>query len=222
MTALWQRRRTGRGQFIDRSLAEGVITQIGEFIVAYSSNGKQPDLIGNSHDYFAPYGCYPTSGEDKWITICVQSEEQWQVFCDIMGNPYWSTKGNFVGQTSRHRNKKELDRLIAKWTVTKESNGLMNLLQRRGIAAGAVLNGRELLENPHLNDRGYFADIEETEIGIKRYPGQAIRIGGTFQQTFRPSPRLGEHTRRILKDLLDLQNDTIIDLEANGVVAFAK
>ena len=218
MTALWQRKRSGRGQLIDLALSEGPVTQIGEFILAYSRNKKQPELVGNGHDKFAPYGCYPSNGEDKWITICVQSEKQWQALCGIMSSPAWASGGKFSDQQSRHEHRDELDTLVGEWTLKHEAQALMRLLQERGIAAGAVVNAKELLEDPHLNERGYFAEIDEPDIGNIRYPGQAIRMSATPLLDWKPAPRLGEHSRRILEDLLQLSEDIIYELEAQGVV----
>ena len=219
MTALWHRKRTGQGQFIDLSLAEGPVAQIGEHIVAFSGNRKQPVPVGNSHPDYAPYGCYPASGDDRWITICVTSEPQWHTLCDVMGQPSWTKDDRFSDAGTRCAHRDELDVLLGEWTSKQDAHALMRTLQERGIAAGVALDAKEMLEDPHLNERGFFAEITEPDVGAIRYPGQPIRMSATPVTDWqRPSPRLGEHTHRILKGLLNTPDETISALEAEGVI----
>ena len=95
----------------------------------------------------------------------------------------------------------------------------MHTLQGRGVPAGAVLDAREILEDPHLNQRDYFAEITEPDVGTFRYPGRPIRMSGPSATDWkRPSPRLGEHSGRILSGLLNVPDDRIAELEAQGII----
>ena len=222
MTALWHRRRTGQGQYIDLSLAEGPISQLGEFVVAYSATGKLPEPVGSGHLEFAPYGCYPAMGEDRWITICVTSEEQWEALCDTMGQPEWARERAFSDQASRWQHRQELDALIGEWTSQQDSHQLMGKLQQRGVPAGAVLDGRDMLENPHLGQRGFFVNIDEPDVGPIRYAGQPIRMSATPSiDEHRPSPILGEHSRRILTELLQFSDKRVTELGEQGIIGTA-
>ncbi len=218
MTALWHRRQTGRGQLVDLSLAEGPVCQIGEFLLA-SSHGKSPPArIGSSHPDFAPYGCYAAAGEDRWIAVCVTTEAHWRSLCEVMGRPELRGDRRFSNAAARRQHRQEVDALVAGWTSTQESESLMEVLQGRGIPAGAVLDAKDLLGDPHLNERGFFVEISEPDIGLIRYPGQAIRMSAEPAADWKASPRLGEHSRHILGELLRLDERRIGVLEAKGIV----
>jgi len=218
MSALLHRRRTGQGQFIDLALSEGPVCQIGEHIVAFSRTGKQPARIGNTHPDHAPYGVYSAAGDDEWIAICVTSDDQWAILQEIMGNPRWAGDTRFANSERRVTHRVELDASLGRWTAERDALELTRTLQERGIAAGAALKNWQLLDDPHLNQRGFIMDIEEPDLGTKRYPGQAIRLSSTPATKQNPSPRLGEHSRQVLRDLLSMSNAEIDRLVNQGII----
>ena len=124
VAALFQRRRTGKGQFIDFGQCENFMPQLGEFFMDYFMNGEVADRIGNHHPVWAPHGCYPSQPDahlpegrnDRWITIACQSEEDWQALRQVMGNPAWAGEPQFDDMLSRKRHEDELDKHIAEWT----------------------------------------------------------------------------------------------------------
>ena len=218
MTALNHRRRTGQGQFIDLALIEGPICQIGEFVAAHSRTGIQPPRVGNSHPEHAPYGVYPARGEDEWIAICVRSDMQWRELCRLMGRPELADSGEYSEELSRRRNMTALDDMVARWTSDRDGAELAASLQSVGIAAGRAAKNYQLLADPHLDERGFFVEIEEPDVGPKIYPGQAVKMAGMDRASWIPSARLGEHTQRILGDLLGMSDTLISQLEQNDTI----
>ena len=218
MTALNHRRRTGQGQFIDLALIEGPICHIGEYIAAHSRTGIQPPRVGNAHPDHAPYGVYPARGQDEWIAICVTSNKQWRELCLLMGSPELSDSKEYSHESARRRDTVNLDALVADWTRQHDATQLANALQSVGIAAGRASKNYQLLADPHLNQRGFFVQIHEPDVGKKTYPGQAIRMNGMNQDAWIPSARLGEHTRPILADLLGVRHDRISQLEKEETI----
>ena len=213
MTALNHRRSTGQGQFIDLALIEGLICQVGEFIAAHSRIEIQPPRVGNSHPDHAPYGVYPARGEDEWIAICITSDEQWRELCRLMGRPGFADSGEFSGESSRRSNMKKLDGMIAGWTRERDGAELAAALQSVGIAAGRASKNYQLLADPHLDARNFFVEINEPDVGTKVYPGQALRMDGMDRASWIPSARLGEHTEKILNELLGMNDARISQLE---------
>ena len=95
----------------------------------------------------------------------------------------------------------------------------MTVLQDAGIPAGRVANGRQLLDDPHLNSRDFFVEIDDYDYGPKRYEGQAIRGNHMPARTWKPSHRMGQDNRNILKTLLgysDKECDAFADDEVVG------
>lgn len=221
MSALLHRQRTGQGQFIDLALSEGPVCQIGEHIVAFSRTGTQPLRIGNTHPNHAPYGVYPCSDDDQWIAICVTSDNQWAILQKLMGNSD-GDDSRFASSASRVSHRAELDELVGQWSVKHDSRELTVTLQSLSIAAGAAVNNWQMLEDPHMNQRGFMMDIDEPDLGVKRYPGQAIRLSSTPATKQNPSPQLGEHTRQLLHNLLSMSNAEIDRHAEHGIIGLMK
>ena len=218
LTALRHRNKTGEGQSIDVALSEGPVSQIGELIGSYRHSGVQPERLANGHHDWAPHGVYESSGEDRWIAIAITNEAQWQSLCEAMGRTDLATDDRFCSASARKANEPLLDRMISEWTKDVDSVELMNDLQSRGIPAGAVYNNRDLLNDPHLKERGFFVELDEHDFGPKTYPGQPIRTPGLDPRRWTPSARLGEHKSEILDGLLGLSSSTLSTLERNSII----
>ena len=201
-TALRHRTVTGQGQFIDIALAEGPVCQIGEFIGAYAHNGAQPARNGNAHYRHAPHGVYPCSGDDRWLAIAVTCEAQWRSLCDVMGMPELADDNRFRGESERKANEVALNNIVAGWTKERDAIETMNALQTVGVPAGAVHRSVDMLADPHLRERNFFVTLDETGIGRKTYPGQAIITDGLNKSEWRASAPLGTHNEFILSELL--------------------
>lgn len=217
LTALWHRHATGSGQHIDLSQAEAQTSVIGETILGYAMNRKLLPRIGNQHPHMTPHGCYRCRGDDSWVTIAVSSDEEWRGLSEAIGHPAWTADSRFADQHGRLRCRDELDALMQAWTLGHDHYEVMHILQAAGVAAGPVLTGREVLDDPHLAARGFFVDIPHPDAGTHRYAGAPIRLSKT-PATFRlPAPCLGEHNDYVLGELLGLSGEEIARLTADGI-----
>lgn len=201
MTALFHREDTGEGQHIDLSQLEAATHgTAGEHLLEFVMNGEQTLPLGNRHYRFAPQGCYPCRGKDKWIAITVRSDTEWRRFCETVGHPEWLSDPRFATGESRRNHHDELDQLIEAWTVSRDHYEAMNLLQRAGIPAGAVLEPSEISTDPHLQERGYFLEPEEGSRA--RFTGTPIRLSEGGATVRWPGPPVGHHNEHVLCDLL--------------------
>ena len=96
----------------------------------------------------------------------------------------------------------------------------MFLLQNKGIAAGIVSNNRQLLNDPHLNDRDFFVDMDEPLFGVKRYDGQSIRGNFVNKSDWKTTKSVGENSREILMELLGYTKKHCEKLEKEDIVLF--
>ena len=212
--ALRHRRLTGEGQLIDLALNEGPICQIGEYIAAHSRTGAQPPRAGNAaHPALAPCGAYLAAGEDEWVAVCVSSEEEWARLRGLLAADDMDAPPS-VGR----RDAAAADALISRWTRRRDGGEAASALQKIGVAAGRASKNWQLLADPHLNARGFFVEIEEPDVGAKKYPGQPIGHPSLRISDWKPSARLGEHTERMLSGLLGRDPARIGRLEARGII----
>lgn len=202
LTALLYRRRTGRGQYIDLAQSESMIGLVGEYVLAYSMNGEEPERMGNKHPEFAPQGCYRCKGDDKWVAISVSNDEEWQAFCEVIGSPDWTRANKFSTIETRRANYDELDAKISQWTSDKDYKELMHALQSKGVAAAAVFTNQDVAEDPHLIDRGYIWDVTHPSAGTRQFLGGPMKLSKTPIALHRPAPMLGEHNEYVVTNLL--------------------
>ena len=218
LAALYYRLKTGKGQFIDISQCEATSMLIGEIIMDYTMNKRLWSRMGNRHHTIAPQGCYRCAGEDRWVVISVCSDEQWQAFCYAIGDPPWTKQEIFSDILSRWRNHDELDRLISDWTKDKSHYEVMDIMQRAGVPAGAVLNAQERRENLHLNERGFFLKGTHPDVGTHFYQGPPMKLSKTPITIRRLAPSLGEHNEYVLHHLLGFSKGKIAKLEQEKII----
>ena len=219
LTALRHRNITGTGQFIDIALAASPACNLGEFFAANSSNGYTPTINGNKSEHYSPHGAYPTRGEDQWISLSITNEKTWKALTEIINNPILSSEAYRVFE-NRKRDEILIDAHISDWFASKEAQEVMFQLQTRGIAAGVVSSNRQLLSDPHLNQREFFADMNEPLFGVKRYDGQSIRGNFINKSGWKTTEEVGGSSKEILMKLLGYTNDDCETLGKEGTILF--
>jgi len=215
--ALWDRRRTGFGQYIEVPQRENLIGAIGEFVVAYSMNGREPIRRGNRHSSMAPHGCYPCAGDEQWLTIACEDDAQFAALCAVIDRPQLAGDEHFADVVSRYLNQAELDEIIGGWTRRQDKNAAAEALQAAGVTAAPVLAVPEVFEDEHLRARRFFEAVSHAIAGAWEMEGPAWRMSETPAHIRVPPPCFGEHNRWVFGELLGLSDDEIAALEAEGV-----
>jgi benzylsuccinate CoA-transferase BbsF subunit len=218
LAALLYRQRTGKGQYIDLSQYECAIQFMAPVILDYVANGRIAERMGNRSPYACPHGAYRCLGEDRWCAIAVYTDEEWDSFCKVIGNPSWTEEPEFGTFVSRKENEEELDRLVEEWTSSRSAEEVMALMQTAGVPAGAMYNSEDLLErDPQLKHRRLFRELDHTEIGKHHAPRPTFLLS-KMPCKLRPYPVLGEHNQYVFKDILGLSDAEINKLSAEGVI----
>ena len=218
VTALHHRRRTGQGMHIELSQVEGLISFNADSIMDYAMNGKVRERMGNRHPSMAPHGCYRCQGEDMWVVISIPSDDAWQKFCQVVGQPSWAEDERFSDVLGRCQHQDELDKLTEAWTVEHDHYQVMRILQQADIPAGAVLDAKELVEEPHLNERGLYEMVTHPEVGTHPYIGMYARLSKTPGSIRKPAPCLGEDNQYVYRELLGLSPEEMAQLEEQGII----
>lgn len=218
LAALDYKRRTGKGQFIDMAQTEAAAAMVGESYLEYTMNNRAPEPVGNRNPWAAPHGCYRCKGDDEWCVISVFTNDEWQRFCDVMGNPAWTKRPKFADTPSRLRNVDELDKLIEKWTVTRDPKEVMETLQAAGIAAAKVQRGSDMVNDPQLRELGGIVEVDHAVVGKQFYPGIPFKLSNAPPLKSTPGVLYGEHTEEICREMLGMSDDEIKKLKEEGVL----
>jgi crotonobetainyl-CoA:carnitine CoA-transferase CaiB-like acyl-CoA transferase len=230
LVALWNRRRTGRGQFVDLSQLEAVASVIGPTLLDISANGRtqSPPGYASQEGPAAPHGVYlcrplknddGSTDDDRWIAISVRTGSEWRRFVTAIGTPSWASDPGFRTLYLRMRNSSALDENTSRWTAEHSAEDAMNILQDAGIAAGVVQNGIDICaRDPQLKERGFWPTVSTAKGATTQVTGIPFKLSGTSGQVRTIAPEVGENTDYVLGELLGLTRADQESLIAEGAV----
>lgn len=224
LMALWHRKQTGQGQFVDLAQFEAISSLVGPGLLDILNNQTQSQPVGNRSQEApaAPHGVYRCKGDDRWCAIAVFTEAEWQSLCRVLGQPAWTHEARFASLADRLQHQDALDEYIESWTQQHTAEKVMARLQEAGIAAGVVANGEDLDRDPQLRARGYWAQLPAQENGKTEeviLDGPPFKLSKTPGYVAAPGPLLGEHTDSVLRRLLNYSDQQIAQLKAERVIA---
>ena len=218
VSALHERRRTGRGQYIDVSMLRATVATMGAGLMEYELTGRVPEPGGNFDPVMVPYGNYPCAGDDEWVSIAVRTEEEWHGLVEAMGSPAWAGEPEFASRFARLNHRSEMDARVSDWTRERTPWDATELLQSHGVAAFPVLGAEGRLFNPHFRERELYSEIEHPALGIEPIFNLMWQLSRTPPRIQRHAPLLGEHNREVFCGLLGLDDAELSRLEEEQVV----
>ncbi len=217
LAALRYRQETGEGQYVEIPQLETLISIIPELIMQYTMNGRVLHTQGNLHPMFIPHQNYCCKGEDKWVSIAIKTDDEWQGFCQAIGSPNWTKEKRFADAFSRWQNRDELDKLVGAWTINQTHYEVMEILQNNRVAAIPCLDTGERFLDPHLQEREVHVEVHPKG-GTLWITGMPWKMSGTPCTIRSPAPVLGEHNSLIFGDLLGMSPEEISALQEEEVI----
>ena len=218
MAALLHREKTGQGQYIDLSQWEAAIMLLPEALMDYSMNGTQPERMGNRDPHMAPHGVFRSKGDDRWVSLSVRDEAEWQRLCEVMGQPELSSDTRFANLAARKENEAALEEIVTAWTQERTADEATQALQNAAIPAYPALDALDMVNSPHVGARDYFVELEHPEVGTRRHMGIPWTMSRTPCEIRRPAPCLGQDTDAVLTDVVGLSQDEIAALREKDIL----
>jgi crotonobetainyl-CoA:carnitine CoA-transferase CaiB-like acyl-CoA transferase len=217
VAALDYRRRTGKGQCIDLPQHEAALNFVTPIMLDFDVNQRELTPTGNQSANAAPHGPYRCKGDDRWCAIAVSTDEEWNTFCEVIGNPAWTKEQKFSTLLNRLKNHHELDTLVEEWTINFEAEEVMVLMQVAGLPAGVVSNMQDLFEDPQLKYYHHFHELDHPAMGkCAFYQGPGFRLSEADYEVARP-PLLGEHNKYVYTEILGISEDDYAKWMKDGV-----
>jgi crotonobetainyl-CoA:carnitine CoA-transferase CaiB-like acyl-CoA transferase len=214
LVALRHQAKTGKGQFVDLSQTEGLFPLAAHGILEFAASGQAPVRQGNRSQQVVPQGVYPCAGEDNWIVIQAFDEQQWRALQK-------ATDGlldSFGDRTDRFARLNDLDDQISTWTRAQEASALMVSLQKAGVPAAATHTPEAILNDPHLNERGFWQWMDRTVVGHQPNPSPPYRTADSPITLSAPAATLGQHNREVLGQELGLSDQDLEELTDLGII----
>tara|TARA_Y100000588_G_scaffold53255_4_gene50188 strand:- start:2191 stop:3552 length:1362 start_codon:yes stop_codon:yes gene_type:complete len=238
LTALRHRNQTGQGQHVDLSQMITGITLTGTAFLDKSINSREARREGyppgnrtvwpgaqvmNNYrgPIAAPHNAYRTKngGYNDWCVITCLTDEEWQNLVGLMGSSGWAADEKFSTLEGRLAHQEEMDQGIEEWTKTLGKYKLAEVCQAAGVRAMPVQSSEDRVENdPQLRHRGMFTEVKHPMLGPWKFQGAPFRLDGNKVAVKGPPPMIGQHTTKILGDLLGYTSEELIAGYEEGVL----
>jgi benzylsuccinate CoA-transferase BbsF subunit len=209
--ALHYRERTGRGHWIDLSMAEAAMSLMGAAFADYFLNERVAGTVGNSSTIAAPNDVYPCRGEDAWVAISVECDTQWDALVSVIDDDALRDR-SYRDVLARRRSAAAISERIAAWTSQRTAWDAARALTEAGVPAAATCGTAGLLEQPQLRSRGFFVEPDHPEVGRRAIPNMPWKISTAPDPPCPPAPSLGEHNDEVMDKLLGLPREMIDEL----------
>ena len=220
LTALEHRESSGEGVFVDLSQFETTVSLLGPFIYDYELTGNVVGRDGNRDPRQAPQGCYPCTGDDRWVALSITDDAAWGAFAAVCGEA-WAADGRFATLAGRVAAHDEIDGLIGTWTARHDAAELAAWLQEAGVAAHPVLDHAGLLGDDQIRAREWYAVRGGGRFELDLFGRDPLRLTETPGDVDRAGPSMGQDTRDVLARLAGL-GDAEIDAMIDSGAAFAE
>jgi crotonobetainyl-CoA:carnitine CoA-transferase CaiB-like acyl-CoA transferase len=213
-----RRERTGRGGHAEVAQAEAVINMIGDLLLREGVAPGSVVPMGNRSERGAPWGSYPCAGSQQWVAITVRDDDDWGRLKMALGNPEWAERPELRSVEGRRAHHDEIDAKLGEWTASRSRADVVASMQMFRVPAAPMYTGSDQAADPHFQARGYPRWIDQQDLGWICMEGPCFRASGMSDVRLFQAPLLGEHTREIARELLDLSDEEIEKLVAAGTL----
>ncbi len=220
MTALYERSVTGLGRVVEVAMVEAALPVLTTNFGGMFENGGVPvPRRGNKHPAkaAAPYNVYECA--DGHIALLCIREEHWVSVTRVIGRPELVDDPRFADAATRAANDEAVDEVILEWSRKLPKKAAARAMQDAHVACAVIRDLTEIMADPHLRGRGALFEQHHPVLGDITVPHSPLRYHGAPFPPSVPSPGLGEHSRAVLADWLDLSQGEIDVLFADGAVA---
>src|SRR6202521_1406357 len=201
LAALAAREKTGRGSHIDMALLDTLVGVLANQAMSYLVTGTSPRRIGNGHPVVVPYQVFPVA--DGHVIVAVGNDGQFAKFAKVLGEPKLAEDVTYLTNADRVRNRETLTPHLSALTVKFARDDLIARLEAVQVPAGPINTLADVFADHQVIARGMRIDMQSAAAASGTIPGvrTPIKIDGKPMASGRPSPRRGEHTEEILREI---------------------
>ncbi len=193
LMALYERNRSGKGQFIDATLYDSAVALHQPHAPNYFTSGAKPKLVGNSHGSLVPYSNFPTRGRN--IAIAAGNDGQFRKLTQMLGKPGLAEDPRFKTNKDRVAHRLELEAELRELLKDRDADSFSVELMKGGVPSGAMLEVPDVMEHPHTRHRGMVWEKDGW-----RNVGNPVKLSRT-PAAIRSKPRkFGTDTRAVLAE----------------------
>ncbi len=199
VTALFQRERTGLGQYLEASLLEGQVASSTFHTVSYLGIGRVPQPLGSANPSVHPFQAYPT--KEGYVLLGVGNDGLWERFCKATGRADLLGDTRFKTNPLRVEHREEVNSILEEMFRQKTTQEWMELLDDAGVPNSPINDIPTLVQDPQVRYRNMVVQVPHPDIPNLGMPGSPLRLAESPTTVRRYPPRLGEHTNEVLLEL---------------------
>lgn len=217
LAAYNNRLRTGKGQLVDVSLVDSVVSSLEIITQIYLQNGTIPQRIGNRYESVYPYDSFRT--KDGSIVIGCGNNKLFSSLAKLMEQPELIDDPLFCENPLRVKNHTLLKPIVEGWLADKKSDEAVQMIQDAGVPAAPIYSIDQVVADPHIaGAREMFVEVEHPVAGPMKVTGCQIKFSDTKSGVRTPAPTLGQHTDEILKKYLGMDDSDIARLREQQIL----
>ena len=206
-SALYEREKTGKGQFIDVAMLDSTFSCLENAVINTCIFNKNPERVGNSHPTSGPFQTFQTS--DGEIIITCSRDSAFYSLCRAMGRPDMIQDERFAKAEARRLNKELLEDEITRFTSTRTLDECEETLNQFGVPNGRINTLTMICKDPQIAARDMIVKVEHPVAGTYQMAGSPLKFSSLTEAHYEPAPTLGQHTREILSERLNMTDTEI-------------
>lgn len=210
MSALYEREKTGVGQYIDTAMIECLVPMLQTILPDFAMTGHKVGLHGNTDMLSCPADCY--KAQDGYVIMYAGSDLLYGKLSDALGVPEMKNE-KFSSVALRNENKEEVESIVRKWVSEHTSDDVERIWLAAGIPAAKVSDVEDVYNSEQLRSRSFFVDVEVPGIGKVPFASSPVRLSAHPAAEYKPAPRMGQHNRDVYQGILGLSDEEIKTLE---------
>ena len=215
LLALYERMRSGKGQWLHTSLLEAMIFMLDFQSARWLMDGNVPPQAGNNHPTSIPTGVFATA--DGYMNIGAAGEAIWKRFCTVMGHDEWAANPAYENAANRSKNRDALNAEIGAVTKTDTTANWIAKMNDAGVPCGPIYRMDEVFADEQVQALGIAQPLESESVGTHPFVRQPINMTRTPSRFVTAAPEVGAHTDAILAEL-GYDTATIAGFHARGIV----
>lgn len=216
LAAVIHRNQTGKGQYIDVSLLDSLVSSLQTTTMLYLVTGQIPGRTGNRYQNAYPYDSF-IARDGEYVLAC-GTDPHFKALAEAMGMPELVDDERFNGMEPRKANAEALKVIIDQWGNERSADECIDIFMRAGIPVGPIYDLKQVVEDPHLRDaREMFVELEHPVAGRVTITGSPIRMSAASTAIERTAALLGENNAEIFGEI-GIGSELLREYKAQGIV----
>ena len=215
ISALTERESTGKGIHLDMGQFECSVSMIAPLLMFSAVRRENPERKGNRSDRFAPQGVYRCAGQDEWCAVSVHDDARWRALAEAVEEGFTDARlagdARFATMSGRMRHHDEIDERIEAWTRRLPSAEVEARLKQAGVSAARMRRVQDLVQDG-APSRAY-KKMTEPRVGSMLTTALPVEFSEGTMPESSPAPGLGQHTRKVLREWLELSDSEMAELD---------